>query len=99
MVSRGLTTFDFGVNACEPYAVIELSEQQIIDGVADRLTRKYPSVSGETVTAVVRDVHARFAGRPVREYVPLLVERFAGQEVELLAPTASRTALEQAVAV
>ncbi|ORW30581.1 hypothetical protein AWB91_20155 [Mycobacterium paraense] len=79
--------------------MIELSEQQIIDGVADRLTSKYPSVSGETVTAVVRDVHARFEGRPVREYVPLLVERFAGQEVELLALTATRATLEQAVAV
>ncbi|WP_264034617.1 three-helix bundle dimerization domain-containing protein [Mycobacterium interjectum] len=44
--------------------MIELSEQQIIDGVADRLTRKYPSFSAKTVTAVVRDVHARFdAGR------------------------------------
>ncbi|OBG28079.1 three-helix bundle dimerization domain-containing protein [Mycobacterium sp. E3198] len=79
--------------------MIELNEQQIIDGVADRLTRKYPSVSGETVTAVVRDVHARFDGRPVREYVPLLVERFAGQEVGSLAPTGTRTTLEQAVAV
>ncbi|SPM27140.1 uncharacterized protein RMCN_0672, partial [Mycobacterium terramassiliense] len=79
--------------------VIELSEQQIIAGVADRLTRKYPTFPVETVTAVVRDAHARFDGRPVREYVPLLVERFAGQELEYLAITASRTALDQAVAV
>lgn len=99
MDAGGLTAFDFGVNACEPYAVIELSEQQIIAGVADRLTSKYPSVSAETVTAVVRDVHARFDGRPVREYVPLLVERIAGQEVELLALAAARTTLERAVAV
>lgn len=99
MGARWLTTFDFGVNACEPYAVIELSGQQIIAGVADRLTRKYPSFAAETVTAVVRDTHARFDGRPVREYVPLLVERFAGQQLELLALTATRTTLEQAVAV
>jgi len=33
-----LTEFDSGVNACEPVAVIELSEQTIIDQVADRLT-------------------------------------------------------------
>ncbi len=79
--------------------MIELSEQQIIDGVADRLTRKYPSFSAKTVTAVVRDVHARFDGRPVREYVPLLVERLAGQELELLALRAMRIKLEQAVAV
>ena len=56
--------------------MIELS---VIDQVADRLTGKYPSIPPDTLTAVVRDVHARFDGRPVREYVPLLVERFATQ--------------------
>ena len=83
----GLTAFDFGVNACEPVAVIELSEQTIIDQVADRLTSKYPTVSPETLTAVVQGVHARFDGRPVGEYVPLLVERFAGDELHRLSLT------------
>ncbi|HTY32565.1 MAG TPA: hypothetical protein VMD50_14400 [Mycobacterium sp.] len=87
------------MNACEPVAVIELSEQQIIDGVADRLTRKYPTVSADTVTAVVRDTHARFDGRPVREYIPLLVERFASQELEPLASAAPETTVDQAIAV
>jgi hypothetical protein len=76
-----LTAFDFGVNACEPDAVIELSEQTIIDEVSDRLTSKYPTIPPDTLTAVVQGVHARFNGRPVREYVPLLVERFAGEEL------------------
>jgi hypothetical protein len=80
--SYWLTAFDFGVNAWEPDAVIELSEQTIIDGVADRLTRKYPTVPPDTLTAVVQGVHARFNGRPLREYVPLLVERFAREELE-----------------
>lgn len=87
------------MNACEPDAVIESSEQQIIAGVADRLTRKYPVFPAEIVNAVVRETHARFDGRPVREFVPLLVERLAGQELELLALTAARITLEQAVAV
>ena len=72
------------MNACEPVAVIESSEQTIVDQVADRLTRKYPTIPPDTLTAVVRRVHARFEGRPVREYVPLLVERFAGNEPDLL---------------
>ena len=67
--------------------MIELSEQTIIDLVADRLTSKYPTVSPETLTAVVQSVHARFDGRPVREYVPLLVERFAGDELHRLSLT------------
>jgi hypothetical protein len=69
------------VNACESDAVIELSEQTVIDEVADRLTRNYPTIPPETLTAVVQGVHARFDGRPVREYVPLLVERFAREEL------------------
>jgi hypothetical protein len=80
----GLTEFDLGVNACEPVAVIESNEQTIIDQVTDRLTSKYPTIPPDTLTAVVRGVHARFDGRPVREYVPLLVERFAGNELDLL---------------
>ncbi|WP_156738367.1 three-helix bundle dimerization domain-containing protein [Mycobacterium sp. E2699] len=78
--------------------MIELSEQQIIDGVAGRLTRKYPSISADTVSAVVRHIHARFDGRPVREYIPLLVERFAAQDLELLALTPEAEA-DQAIAV
>jgi hypothetical protein len=72
------------VNTCEPVAVIESSERTIIDQVAGRLTGKYPTISPDTLTAVVRSVHARFDGRPVREYVPLLVERFAGIELDQL---------------
>ena len=67
--------------------MIELSEQTIIDQVADRLTSKYPTVTPESLTAVVQSVHARFDGRPVREYVPLLVERFAGDELHRLSLT------------
>jgi hypothetical protein len=63
--------------------VIELSEQTIIDEVTDRLTSKYPTIPPDTLTAVVRGVHARFNGRPVREYVPLLVERLAGEELRV----------------
>ncbi|OBI47967.1 three-helix bundle dimerization domain-containing protein [Mycobacterium sp. E796] len=77
--------------------MIELSEQTIIAQVADRLTSKYSTIPTETVAAVVQGVHARFEGRPVREYVPLLVERFAGQELALLLLTGRRPLSEPAV--
>lgn len=96
---RWLTKFDLRVNACEPGAVIELSEQQIIDQVADRLTSKYPTIPADTLAAVVQGVHARFDGRPVREYVPLLVERFSGQELDLLLSTGSEISDDRTVAV
>jgi hypothetical protein len=59
---------------------IELSEQTIISQLIQRLMREYPAVPPDTLAAVVRGIHARFDGRPLRDYVPLLVERRARGE-------------------
>ena len=64
--------------------VIELSEQTVIEQLVVRLTHRYPTISASTVTDVVRDVHARFEGRPLRDFVPLLVERHARSELDRL---------------
>jgi len=64
--------------------VIELSEQTVIDEVVARLTSRYPAIPKETVESIVHDVYARFDGRPLRDYVPLLVERNAKSELERL---------------
>jgi hypothetical protein len=61
--------------------VIELSEQAIINQLTERLVLKYPAVPPDTVATVVRGIHARFDGRPLRDYVPLLVERRARSEL------------------
>jgi hypothetical protein len=68
--------------------VIELSEQTVIEQVVARLTSRYPTISESTVASVVRDVHSRFEGRPLRDFVPLLVERHAKSELERLHATA-----------
>lgn len=57
--------------------MIESSERTVIDQVVETLALKYPSVPGEKVVAVVNDVYARFDGRPIRDFVPLFVERGA----------------------
>lgn len=67
--------------------VIELSEQTIIEHLVARLTSRYPAISESTVASVVHDVHARFDGRPLRDFVPLLVERTAKTELERLHAT------------
>ena len=72
------------VNTRQTSRVIELSEQTIIDQVVERLTNCYPAISKSTVEAVVHDVHARFDGRPLRDYVPLFVERHAKSELDRL---------------
>ncbi len=61
--------------------IIGLSEQTIIDQLIEGLMRKYPAVPPDTVAVVVRGIHARFNGRPIRGYVPLVVERRARSEL------------------
>ena len=64
--------------------VIELSEQQIIDQLAQRLADTHAQVEPEQVTRVVREQYARFEGRPIRDFVPLFVERSATRELTQL---------------
>jgi hypothetical protein len=75
---------DHWVNMGQTLGVIELSEQTVIEQLVVRLTSRYPTISQSTVATVVRDVHSRFEGRPLRDYIPLLVERNARSELERL---------------
>ncbi|HEX4559974.1 MAG TPA: hypothetical protein VH166_12485 [Mycobacterium sp.] len=67
--------------------MIELSEQTVIDQLVVRLTSRYPAVPQSIVQSVVHDVHARFDGRPLRDFIPLLVERHARRELDRLRAT------------
>jgi len=53
-------------------SAIEADELIAIARVVDRLQQMHPAVPGDTV---VHHNHARFDGRPIRDYVPLFVER------------------------
>jgi len=66
-----------------------LSEQTIIDQIVERLSLRYPTIAASAVASVVHDVYARFDGRPLRDYVPLLVERSARSELSRLHAAAS----------
>ena len=72
------------MNRDETSGVIELSEQTIIEQLVVRLKDRYPAVSESTVASVVRDVHAKFDGSPLRDFVPLFVERGARSELDRL---------------
>ena len=61
--------------------VIDLKEQAIIEQLAQRLASKFAEVPPRTVEDVVRAQYARFDGRPVRDFVPLFVERRATNEL------------------
>jgi hypothetical protein len=64
--------------------MIGLSEQAILNQLVERLAQRYPGLSAETVVEVVRQHHAQFDGRLVRDYIPLFVERRARQQLALL---------------
>lgn len=61
------------------------TEEQLLAQTVDRLSAKFSGVPVEAVAASVRQAHSRFEGRPVRDFVPLLVERIAGQNLRGLA--------------
>jgi hypothetical protein len=89
--SRHHPAVDGYVHLTHPGWMIELSEQQIIDEqqivdeIADRLAGAYSMVSPEAVQQVVRDKYAQFDGRPIRDFVPLFVERHARAALAKLA--------------
>lgn len=61
-------------------------ERQAMHEVTDRLTKAFgPAYSPEQVTQTVTTIHHRFDDKPIRDFVPVLVERLAREK--LRAPT------------
>ncbi len=52
-------------------------ERHQLGEVVERLAVQYPSLSAATIAEVVQELHGRFNGARIREFVPLLVERHA----------------------
>lgn len=52
-------------------------EAREIDEVVARLQERFPSVDEERIRAVVQEEHRTFEGRPIRDFVPVFVERAA----------------------
>ncbi|WP_430645003.1 three-helix bundle dimerization domain-containing protein [Agromyces sp. GXS1127] len=64
----------------------EADEQQAVEHVVSRLLERFPSLTEEHVHAIVDEEHHRFDGRPVRDFVPVLVERASRKRLETEAP-------------
>ena len=79
------------MNGGQTLGVIHLSEQTVIDQLVVRLTSRYPAISESTVSMVVRDIHAKYDGRPLRDFIPLFVERNARNELERLGAVADQS--------
>lgn len=56
-------------------------EDQEISAVLERLRQRFTEVDPGAIEATLHTVHQRFEGNPIRDYVPLLVERAATREL------------------
>ena len=52
-------------------------EARAVTEVSQRLSTRFPDVPAHVVSATVHHCHAQFAGSPIRDFVPVLVERMA----------------------
>jgi hypothetical protein len=59
-------------------------ERVLIGEVEQRLAKKYADLPQSHIAAVVQHAYARFRSSRVRDFIPLLVERRADEELEEL---------------
>ncbi|HZJ06477.1 MAG TPA: hypothetical protein VFD59_13535 [Nocardioidaceae bacterium] len=60
------------------------TEDQAVAQLAERLHVRFPGVPADTVDQVVATYHHEFDGRPIRTFVPVLVERAAVHRIHAL---------------
>jgi hypothetical protein len=59
----------------------EISETVMLAEVEQRLISTYANLPPDRVASVLQHAHAHFATSPIRDFVPLLVERRARAEL------------------
>ena len=61
----------------------DLSEQAVMNQLRERLATMYADVPPDQVAAAIQRAHDQFETSPIRDFVPLLVERRARAELAL----------------
>lgn len=69
--------------------VVSAEEDRLIGQVVDRLLAGFPQVPQDTVHEMVGSVHHRFDDAPIRDFVPLFVERHTKEKLASLAGATS----------
>lgn len=70
-----------GVSDVDPLTA-RAAEYAAIDALISHLTISHPNIESQTVTAIVRRIHADFHDHAVRDFVPLFVEHAALRQFE-----------------
>jgi hypothetical protein len=88
--AAGIRTQDHGsLSGQEEIFVRELDESKALEQVCERLGARFPTVPLATVQATVQELHAKLVG-PVRNYVPILVERAATDGLSAITASCAR---------
>ena len=61
-------------------------EEREIREVVERLSARFPHEQPEHIRAVVDAAHDQFKGNPIRDFVPVFVERVASDELDRATP-------------
>jgi hypothetical protein len=56
-------------------------EARAMEEVVERLAARFPDVAEDRVREIVTAAHEEFANRPIRDFVPVFVERTARDEL------------------
>jgi hypothetical protein len=59
-----------------PHPVL-VREAKALTDIADRLAARFPHITRARVIEIVGEIHQHFDDAPIREFVPVLVEREA----------------------
>ncbi len=64
--------------------MVTVTEQQIMDQLTQRLAGAYPNLERDQVARTVSEEYGRFDGRPIRDFIPLFVEKHAATRLAQL---------------
>ncbi len=53
----------------------QTEEIRALDQLADRLRARFPDAPPEGIKQLVKQAHLQYEGRPIRDFIPVLVER------------------------
>ena len=67
-----------------PPRPVLVHEVTVLTDIADRLTARFPHIARARVIQIVGEIHQHFDESPIREFVPVLVEREARQRLSQL---------------
>jgi hypothetical protein len=63
-------------------------ESRELNEVVERLLLRFPDMQEERVRSVVTKAHEKFVGNPIRDFVPVFIERSAREELSQGVPLA-----------